>query len=189
MEYFDVLTEDGKPTGEKKARQLVHRDGDWHGASRVWIVRRLPEGDGGERVQVLLQRRSEEKDSYPGLWDVAAAGHVSAGDGYLETAIRETKEEMGISLESGELQFLFCLKSESSWEYQGISHIDREFHYVFLAEKDAGISSFCLQKEEVAEVRWMDAKELYHRLKDGSIPSCIHWEEYEKLYAVLAEKK
>lgn len=36
-EYFDVLDPvTGQPTGEKKARHLVHKDGDWHGSVHIW---------------------------------------------------------------------------------------------------------------------------------------------------------
>ncbi len=32
------------------------------------------------------------------MWDISAAGHVEAGDGALETARRETKEEIGLDV-------------------------------------------------------------------------------------------
>ncbi|MDI9243517.1 NUDIX hydrolase [Fusibacillus kribbianus] len=185
MEYFDVLTEEGLPAGRKKERTQVHRDGDWHGASRVWLVRYRKGGHGAE---VLLQRRSPEKDSYPGLWDVSAAGHVSAGGNYLETAVRETEEELGVCLEPSELTFLFSLKSETIWNFRGESFTDREFHQIFLARKDVEPEKLSLQKEEVAEVRWMDAEELYYALKEERIASCIHWEEYERLYPILCRE-
>lgn len=189
MEYFDTLTAEGRPDGRRKARQLVHKDGDWHGASRIWLVRRVADTDGKKRTEVLLQRRSEEKDSYPGLWDVSAAGHVAAGGNYLETAVRETAEELGISLEPDELTFLFSLKSESTWEYRGEIFTDREFHHVFMAEKDVDIEEVRLQKEEVAEVCWMDAEKLYDALKDKTLASCIHMEEYEKLFDIWKQWK
>ena len=60
------------PTGERKLKSEVHRDGDWHRSSHVWLL--SPEG------RLLLQRRSEAKVTWPGLWDVSAAGHISAGE-------------------------------------------------------------------------------------------------------------
>ena len=32
------------------------------------------------------------------MWDISSAGHVEAGDVALETAQRETKEEVGLDL-------------------------------------------------------------------------------------------
>lgn len=186
MEYFDVLTENGEHTGKRKERSLVHKDGDWHGASRIWIARRRKKGGG---MEVLLQRRSEEKDSYPGLWDVSAAGHVSAGGNFLETAVRETEEELGITLDPSELIYLFSLKSESTWRYRGENFTDREIHHVFMTWKDVDICSLSLQKEEVAEVMWINTEKLYNQLKEESLPSCIHKSEYEKLFDIWRQWK
>ncbi len=55
--------------------------------------------------RVLLQQRAKTKPVHPGLWTVAAAGHVTYGDTFLATAHRELKEEMGI--ECKELIHLF----------------------------------------------------------------------------------
>ena len=34
------------------------------------------------------------------MWDISSAGHVEAGDGALETAHRETQEEIGLNVPS-----------------------------------------------------------------------------------------
>jgi isopentenyldiphosphate isomerase len=118
-ELFDVLDASGAPTGERKPRADVHRDGDWHRAIHVWVV--LP----GERV--LLQRRSLAKDTAPGCIDVGVAGHLSAGETWRE-ALREAREEIGLALEAGDVAFLETLRSERRYP-NGV--IDREFQDVF----------------------------------------------------------
>ena len=107
-----------RPTGECKVRSRVHADGDWHRSVQVWIAERcrcrgvgtdgdMGDGEGGEgdgiiddddiyKVRVLLQRRSHYKDTHPDLLDVSCAGHVDAGDGIVETAMRELEEELGL---------------------------------------------------------------------------------------------
>ena len=40
MEFLDIRDKNGNPTGEVKERSLVHADGDIHGTSHVWIVRK-----------------------------------------------------------------------------------------------------------------------------------------------------
>jgi hypothetical protein len=60
-------------------RHLVHADGDYHAAVHVWIY---VESTG----ELLLQKRADRKDSWPGLWDISSAGHISAGDTSLITA-------------------------------------------------------------------------------------------------------
>lgn len=42
--------------------------GDWHRAVHVWLYVMATK-------QVLIQKRNEWKDSFPGLWDISAAGH------------------------------------------------------------------------------------------------------------------
>lgn len=44
-ELLDLRKEDGSRKGETKERELVHRDGDLHGTSHVWLVRYRPTGD------------------------------------------------------------------------------------------------------------------------------------------------
>lgn len=74
-EYFDIRDSAGNPTGEVKARSLVHRDGDIHGTSHVWLVRKNKKSG----YDVLLQKRSDNKDSFPGCYDISSAGHLPAG--------------------------------------------------------------------------------------------------------------
>ena len=91
MEYFDIVNEYGEPTGETVSREIAHRDGIRHRTAHVWVVKR----DGG-RTQVLMQKRSDDKDSFPGMYDTSSAGHIPAGDEPIDSALRELKEELGI---------------------------------------------------------------------------------------------
>ena len=93
-EYFDIRDSAGNPTGEVKARSLVHRDGDIHGTSHVWLVRKNKKSG----YDVLLQKRSDNKDSFPGCYDISSAGHLPAGADYRESAVRELEEELGIAV-------------------------------------------------------------------------------------------
>ena len=94
MEYFDVVDEAGQPTGKTVSRENAHTYGILHRTAHVWIVRQR---DG--RPEVLLQKRSMEKDSFPGLYDTSSAGHIPAGDESVPSALRELSEELGISLD------------------------------------------------------------------------------------------
>jgi isopentenyl-diphosphate delta-isomerase len=48
---------------------------------------------------LLLQRRGFAKDMAAGLWDSACSGHVQPGESYLDAAVRELEEELGIRAE------------------------------------------------------------------------------------------
>src|SRR5947208_9509575 len=97
-ELLEVFDRQGRPTGLAKARGAVHVDGDWHLAFHCWILRH------GAR-EVMLQRRSLRKDTYPGCWDTAAAGHWRFGESAAEAA-REIAEELGILVRFEELVYV-----------------------------------------------------------------------------------
>jgi isopentenyldiphosphate isomerase len=159
-ELIDILTPDGAPTGARKTKAEVHRDGDWHRAAHVWIV--TPDG------RLLLQRRSLRKENYPGLWDVSAAGHVSAGETAVECAVRETFEELGLRIGASELQFLGTLRE--SCVLNGGTYIDNEIHEVFVVRRDVDLSALTLQDGEVDSVMLVRALP-----RDGLVP---HAAEY-----------
>ena len=87
-EYFDVLDENGKPTGIQKSREECHKEGLWHRAVLVFIL-------DSDNKHVLLQLRSPKKRMWPNLWDVTVGGHVDSGEFGRQALIRETKEETG----------------------------------------------------------------------------------------------
>ena len=91
-ECFALRREDGSLTGAIKPRALVHRDGDLHGASHVFLARLR-----GGRAELLLQKRSAQKDSFPGLYDISAAGHLDPGEDFAAAARRELAEELGVT--------------------------------------------------------------------------------------------
>jgi isopentenyl-diphosphate delta-isomerase len=162
MELIDVLTPTGELTGIRKPKNEIHRDGDWHRAAHIWII--APDG------RFLLQRRSLRKENNPGLWDVSAAGHLSAGESATEAAVRETFEEIGLKLVPQDLQFVASLPQVSILNNN--SYFDNEFHEIFIVRRDIDVASLRLDPEEVAEVKWVS--EL--RPDDTFVP---HGEEYD----------
>ena len=85
MELFDVIDSKGNPTGQIVSREKAHAEGIPHRTAHIWIIR---EKEG--RVQILLQKRSQNKDSFPGKFDTSSAGHIQAGDEPLESALWES---------------------------------------------------------------------------------------------------
>ena len=170
-ELIDVLTVEGEPTGACKTKAAIHRDGDWHRAAHVWIV--------GSDGRVLLQRRSLEKENWPGLWDVSVAGHVSAGESAKEAVIREASEELGLELSASELVPLTIVRA--SRVLRDGRYIDNELHEVFLLRRDVDLSTLTLQRGEVDGAVWASVAELQTR--GDLVP---HAEEYAALTAALA---
>lgn len=94
-EIFDVVDERDTVIG-REFRREIHRRGLRHRAVHVFWLR--PDGD------LCLQRRSYAKDNSPGLLSSSCAGHVDAGEDYLTAAVRELREELGVSLAPAALQ-------------------------------------------------------------------------------------
>ena len=178
MEMFDIVDENGEPTGTVKERTKVHEDGDLHRTSHVWIVRDNNKGG----LDVLLQKRSESKDSNPGCYVISSAGHIPAGCGYLDSALRELKEELGIDASSEELELRLIRRISYSDIFHGKLFKDNQVTRVYkMKRNDIDIEKLNLQKEEVEEVIWMDYEECIKAVKNNTIKHCIYLEELEKL--------
>ena len=153
-EWLDVCDNQGNPTGERVLRSAAHRDGTPHRTAHVWLIRRRPAGG----CDVLLQKRSREKDAFPGCYDISSAGHIPAGDGFVESALRELEEELGIRAEPSELVRIGLCDTRVDTEFHGCPFRNREISAVFVCEKPVQRSDFHLQREEVEEVCWIDMK-------------------------------
>jgi isopentenyldiphosphate isomerase len=87
-ELFPLVDEQGKMIGSA-------RRSDVHGNPRLLhpVVHCLVTSDRGE---LLLQRRSLDKDIQPGRWDTSVGGHVVFGETVEQALLREMQEEIGI---------------------------------------------------------------------------------------------
>ncbi|MEE8131583.1 MAG: NUDIX domain-containing protein [Candidatus Paceibacterota bacterium] len=178
MEYFDIVDENGNPTGQTKPRQEVHRDGDWHKAAHVWII--------NSQNQLLIQKRSSNKDSHPNMWDISSAGHILAGDALITTAIKEAKEELGIDLQEKDFEYLFTLRSQKVLN-EG-AFINNELDDVYLVKLDLDISKLNIQKEELSEVKFTHFAELEKIINSDDKNFVSHPEEYKKLFSELHKR-
>lgn len=180
MEFFDITDDNGIPTGETISRSEAHDKGIPHRTAHIWIVKRE-----GDVYQVLLQKRSAEKESFPGMYDTSSAGHIQAGDDPLESAQRELHEELGIRANEGDLTFIGKFHINYQMEFHGKTFRDNEVAFVYVYEKPVEINNLVLQQEEVDEVKWFDIGEVYdgctHR--DGTF--CVPLEGLELVMRYL----
>lgn len=63
MEFLDIRDKNGNPTGEVKERSLVHADGDIHGTSHVWIVRKNEKGSYDLLLQNVVKIKMHFQDA------------------------------------------------------------------------------------------------------------------------------
>lgn len=177
LELFDILDEDGNKTGIVRERGVAHRDGSLHGTVHVWVIR--PNEKSG--YDVLLQKRSVDKDSHPGCFDISAAGHISTGEESWTAAIREIAEELGISVQESHLHHIGVHKGHFEAEFYGHSFVDREISQVYVYDAPINETKLQLQESEVESVSWFDYEEARQAIIENRIKNCIYLSEYELL--------
>ena len=143
-DIFDVVDENDSVVGNKP-RSAVHAEGLRHRAVHVLVF--------NEEGEVFIQKRSQNKDTWPGAWDSSCSGHVDSGEDYEEAAIRELREELDWRPE-GKLEFLFKL---SPCEATG-----QEFIKVY---RTAGSGPFRLNPDEIDLGEWADIPNLLKRVE------------------------
>jgi len=178
MEFLDIINEDGSPTGKIATRKEIHETGLWHLCIHIWMI--------NSKGEILIQKRSMEKVTWPGLWDLSVAGHVTAEENAINTAITECWEEIGVKIEEKQLEFLFNIKyNEELHEGQ---FRRREFIKVFLVKLDIEINKLKLQEDEVDEVRLIHYKDLEKEVKINSDEFIPREQEYAAIFKLLHER-
>lgn len=116
-------------SGQKPLHPVVH----------LHIINRMGE--------LYVQRRSMEKDLYPGRWDTAVGGHIGYGESIVEALFREAGEELGF--------YDFNPVHITSYVFE--SDTEKELINVF-----AAVGNFTLHPDlfEVAEGRFWSMREI-----------------------------
>jgi isopentenyldiphosphate isomerase len=138
QELVDVVDDDDRviatvSRAEMRANRLQHR------AVSIAVV--------GSDRRLLVHRRADDKDLWPGMWDIAAGGVVAAGETYATAARRELAEELGVSADA--LEHL----GEGRFRDESVALIG----HGYLAVHDG---PFTFTDGEIAEVRWVTRSEL-----------------------------
>lgn len=183
MEYLDICDEEGRPTGAVVEREAAHREGVLHRTVLVWVVRKC-----GGQLQVLLQKRSREKESFPGMFDVSSAGHVPAGDEPLAAALRELREELGIEAKPEELVRAGVIRCRYEKSFRGKPFRDNMFRYAYVYREPVDADALTLQKSEVEEVRWFPLEEVAEEIRSRQDRICISERELQVLTDYLRDE-
>lgn len=171
LELLDITDMHGRPTGLSRARSLVHLYGTPHRTAHVWIARKGIDG-----FELLLQRRSPGKDSWPNCYDISSAGHIPAGEEPLASAIRELYEELGIRACENDLCFMFMHTGHAESRFHGRPFKNTEVSFSYLYTKSVDESTLCLQESEVSAVCWIPLEKCI-AAAESLDPSYCLWED------------
>ncbi len=168
MEYLDRCGEDGQPTGQTVSRDAAHKEGILHRTAHVWIVRK-----NAGSYDILLQKRSMEKESFPGMYDTSSAGHIPAGEEPLPSALRELKEELGIAAKPEELAFAGKFRIRYEKVFHGRLFRDNEVTWVYVYSAPVETRALTLQASEVDEARWFGLDEVWTEIQTSRKRFCV----------------
>ncbi|MFC4721808.1 NUDIX domain-containing protein [Geojedonia litorea] len=155
-EYIDIVTRTGDPTGKSAPKSEIHSQGHYHNTAHIWFYT--------ANGKILLQQRAASKIICPLLWDVSVAGHIDAGETLSSGAVREVKEEIGLTVQEDELQKIGVFECFQSYP-NGIK--DNEFHHTFICELKVELSALTPQYDEVEDLKLVSIEDFKQLLKNS----------------------
>lgn len=137
MPNIQFVDENDKVIGSGTKDEALEQ-GIAHRVSRVFLF--------NAEDELLIQRRGDHLISFPGRWDHSASGHVDEGETYMEAAVREMQEEIGVT--GVPLEEI----SKEYFEEDINGRIAKRFNAVYTGQYDGDVHA---NPDEVAEVRWI----------------------------------
>jgi len=169
-ELLKIFNDNGDVV-KPELRVLVHNKPYvfWHGVCNIWLVNK--QGD------ILCSKRSSLVAGNPDKWQTYFGGHVKAGNTFIQTALLELEEEIGLKLKSTVLQIF---EEDKSREYM---HIFTNFVHLF--SEDMKLLKF--SDGEVSSVKWFSFKQYQSEIKQNPDSWCnkVKLEQYQKIIEML----
>jgi isopentenyldiphosphate isomerase len=147
-ESFDVVNERDEVVGNAP-RSVVHAQGLLHRAVHVLVF--------NARGEIFLQKRSMKKDRQPGVWDSSSSGHVDSGEDYDACAVRELREEIGLSVRNEAEATGASPPLKRLFKIDACEETDAEFVWVYRCENEG---PFTLHPDEIDEGGWFAPAEV-----------------------------
>jgi isopentenyl-diphosphate delta-isomerase type 1 len=151
-ELFYLVDDDDNAIGSVKRAEAHRSNSIKHRSIFILLF--------NDRDELLLQKRSQGKDTFPGFWTVSTSGHVAYGQSYDEAARRELQEEIGLNLPLERLQKIYVKE-------------EREFAFIYRGFFTDEVK-INFDQDEVSEVRWVALEKLAEFIKENDLtPSAL----------------
>lgn len=159
-ELWQVFLENGQPViGHGEIDDAFSHDPSLvMGNAHVWFWKKTDQG-----ISILLQKRALTKKTSPGYYHISAAGHINLGETAIDAAIRETHEEVGVTIDP---TLLYLVHVTRSWR-----HLESLLH-VFIYEL-TGDEQFLFEDGEVEQVEWYDLETFHQMTNDAEAHKLI----------------
>lgn len=148
-EYLDIFDENETMLGTKTREECHNQNVNfYHKVAWAWLI--------NDNNEILIQQRSWNKSNRPGCWEeLSVAGHVLSGESPEQACIREISEELGIK--TNNLEFL------NKWLLKDTN----EIVYFYATRISQTITDLTLQKEEVADAKFVNFEDFKYILING----------------------
>ena len=166
-EYIELLDNDNKPNGKRILKSEAHKKGLFHATVHIWFFTK--------DKKVLIQKRHKTKNTFPNLWDVSVAGHISYKEKPILAALRETEEEIGLSITENQLKYI---GTSTHKNIHSANLIDNELHHIYICEFNKTLSELKIQDDEVAEVLLLSINDLKLELQIKNNNYVPHGSDY-----------
>lgn len=154
-----LYDEQARPIQGKGADKPTVFTGLLHGAAHLWIWRQSAEGP-----EVMIQKRAEQKEAWPGLYTASVGGHIDLGEEPITAIVREAQEEIGLILAPEQL---INIGMQRVYMVADNGLIENEFEWVYVTEL-AGTHEFVLETTEVAAIEWKRISDFREEVLAGS---------------------
>ena len=153
MERIDLYDENRVFSGKIINRGEEIPKGLYKLSVHIWVVNK--KGD------IYIQKRTPNRKKFPNLWENPGGG-VLSGETTEEAIVREYKEELNRSLIKKDFKLIKTIKRE------------KDFADIFIVEEDFEIKDLTLQKEEVAEAKWVTLEEINKMIQNNEFVPTIY---------------
>lgn len=160
-ELYDIVDEVGRVIGQATRRECHGNPSLIHRVVHIFVFNSA--GD------LLLQKRSVNKDIQPGKWDTSVGGHVDAGEEYAEAAVRELEEELGVAGRALTHLYDYVWRNEIETERIRVYSLVHDGPYVF-------------QRDEIDAIRFWPVAEVEANLGSGLFTPLfeVGWARYRE---------
>ncbi len=138
-EYLEIVDYKGEVIGCAPRSEIHGKPSLMHRVVHVLVL--------NKKGEILLQKRSRNKDVAPGRWDTSVGGHVGVGENLLSSLKREMLEELGIS--GHEPEYLYSYTHSNKYETELVTT------YRCFCEGD-----FSFDRYEIDEIRFWSFDEI-----------------------------
>jgi isopentenyl-diphosphate delta-isomerase len=139
MAELILVNEFDEQVGTADTRRCHSGRGILHRAFTIFLL--------NARGEILIQRRSDEKPLWPGIWETSCSGHPVAGEELVAAARERLGEELGVGTE---LEILGRFQYQAPY---GEARSENEVCFVLAGRHDGEILP---DPKEVSEYRWIE---------------------------------